>query len=151
MADQNAYLGSFILNIRPAPRGTVTVDIIFEIDKSGIVNVTAIDETTGNKKSITLDSPNKMSEYEVNKAIKEFKANAIKDETDEILQQLKNEAYDIIDDAKNVVANSSIGYAEKTNIDNLIKSLEEAIETDSKAKIPIVSTRLRNTLLDLIG
>ncbi len=149
MADKNTYLGSFLLNIEPAPKGRVKVEIIFEIDKSGILNVTAIDETTGNKKSLTLDSPNKMSEYEIRKAIKEYKLLAEQDETERILQGMKNDAYSVIDDAKNLIDKYDINYSDKNEIKTLIKSLEEAIDSNNPRGIKKKTVQLNKLILRL--
>lgn len=151
MADKNAYLGSLILNITPAPKGRVKVDITFNIDKNGILNVIAIDETTGNRKSLKLDSPNKLSEYEINQAIKTFELNAIKDEKDEILQLMKNDAHSVIEDAKNILETFHVGYSEKNNIETLINSLNEAINSDNETKIKIGTTKLKNVLYNISG
>ena len=106
--------------------------------------------TTGNEKSLTLESPNKMSEYEIKKAIKQYEEQIIQDEQDSILQQMKNDAYSIISDAKNIVDNSSISYSEKENIQNLIDSLDDAINSNNKPKIKLGSANLRKTLLNLL-
>ena len=91
-----------------------------------------------------------MSPFELKKAIDAFKANAIQDEEDEILQKMKNEAYSLIGDARNVVSTSSVGYAEKENIQNIIHSLEDSISSDNKTKIKLGTAKLRSTLLKLL-
>ena len=150
MADKNAYLGSFVLDIDPAPRGKVIVEITFDIDKSGILNVTAVDQSNGNKKSMRLDSPNKMSEAEVRRIRKIFIDESEKDEGEATLQGLINNAKEYIRDAKNVVKTGNLNYAEKEKIEGLIDSLQNAIDTRNKIKIPLGTRQLQKALWDLI-
>lgn len=138
MAERNAYLGSFILDIKPAPKGSITVDINFDIDKSGILNVTAKDETTGNKKSIILESPNKMSPDEIRKAKMKYKENVGDD--------IRSEAYAAINDAKIALNSSYLSYGEKNNIQNLITKLENELDLNRTALIKTFTKRLRDAI-----
>ena len=81
MEEFNTKLGSFLLDgISPAPRGVPHMDLTFEIDADEILNVTAIDKASGNEKSITITSANKMSDEEIEQKKQEAEANAKENE-----------------------------------------------------------------------
>lgn len=80
LAQNNKLLGDFILgDIEPAPRGVPQIDVTFDIDINGIVNISAMDVKTGNKQSITIASQKQLSEDEINKIISDANAHAKKD------------------------------------------------------------------------
>lgn len=149
MADENTPLGSFVMDVKPAPKGKITVEIKFEIDKNGILNVTAIDESTGNKKSLRLDSPNKLPESEIIRIMEEFKQNAAQDEERRILAQMKNKAYSIIFDAETLMDANYVGYSDKTNLEKLIKDLQNAIDDNQKTKIKIYTAKLNKAIAEI--
>ena len=149
MADDNTSLGSFVMDVKPAPKGKVTVEIKFEIDKNGILNVTAIDESTGNKKSLRLDSPNKLPESEIIRIMEEFKRNAAQDEERRILAQMKNKAYSLIFDAEILLDANYVGYSDKTNLEKLIKDLQNAINDNQKTKIKIYTAKLNKAIAEI--
>ena len=129
MASDNKSLGRFILDgIAPAPRGIPQIEVTFNIDANGILNVTAKDKGTGKEQSITISGSGNLSKDEVDKAAKEAEANAEEDKK-------KREAVD----AKNQLENA-IYQAEKLKNDNGDKlsdddkkSLTDAIEAARKS------------------
>jgi len=130
MANDNKSLGRFILDgIAPAPRGIPQIEVTFNLDANGILNVTAKDKGTGKEQSITIQNSGNLSKDEVEKARKEAEANAEEDKK-------KRDAVD----ARNGLENA-IYQAQKLKDDNGAKlsdddkkALEDAI-TDAKGKV----------------
>ena len=118
MASDNKSLGNFRLdNIPPAPRGIPQIEVTFDIDANGIVNVKAKDLGTGKEQSITISNSSNLSDDEIDKMVKEAEANKEADE------KRKNEA-----DARND-ADSMIFQTEKS-----IKDLGDKVSSDDKKK-----------------
>lgn len=141
MAEFNTLLGSFVLDgIRPAPRGVPQIDVTFEIDADGILNVSAVDRDTGNEKSITITAATKMSPDEIEQKRKEAEENAAENERRAKLAELRNEADAEIYSAQNLLDN----HRDKLNDDE-----QERIETlmlelmDLKVSEDTVSIKLK--------
>lgn len=116
LAQNNKLLGDFILgDIEPAPRGVPQIDVTFDIDINGIVNISAMDVKTGNKQSITIASQKQLSEDEINKIISDANANAKKDA--EIKGQIEtiNKANAIITYANKIIGD----YKDKMDPDKI--------------------------------
>ena len=135
MVKDNAYLGSFVLDINPAPKGKVQVEITFKIDRDGILNVTAKDKTTGNKKTKVLDSPNQLSDSEIEMAIRKAKQNRENNIKRERLVKMKNEADDVIYDAQKLINSNMISFGDKVNIESIIDNLNQSIDDENSLKI----------------
>lgn len=149
MASDNAYLGNFILDVKPAPKGKVIVEITYKIDNNGILNVTATDKTTGNKKSLTLDSPNQMTEDEVDEAIRIAEENRKNNEKREKLALMKNEADDVIYSAQKLINSNGLSFGDKVNIESLIDNLNESISGENNLKIKQSINNLKKAISNL--
>ena len=104
MADLNTELGSFMLDgIPPARRGVPQIEVTFEIDADGILNVSALDKATGNEKSITITAATKMSADEIEQKRAEAEANAAENERRAKLAEMINEADSEIYTAQNFI------------------------------------------------
>ena len=143
MAEFNTLLGSFVLGgIRPAPRGVPQIDVTFEIDADGILNVSAIDRDTGNENSIEITAANKMSPEEIEQKRIEAEANAAENERRAKLAELRNEADAEIYSAQNLLDNPSFR-------DKLDETTKDRIETlileimDLKVSEDVVSLKLK--------
>ena len=131
MAADNKTLGNFQLtNIPPAPRGIPQIEVKFDIDANGIVNVTAKDLGTNKEQSITITSSTNLTDDEIDKMVKEAEANKEADEKRKAEADVKNEAESMIfatekaiKEAKIVDAKKFIGYAKNhgTNLENTIQ------------------------------
>lgn len=137
-AVDNITLGRFsLIGIPPAQRGVPKIQVTFDIDSDGIVNVSAKDEATGQEQSIKITSQTSLSEEEIEAKIKEAKAHEESDKKlrDEV--QLKNEAEAIVYSSKKTIEElgDKISDDEKTNLNDLISKLEEANKTGDIDKI----------------
>ncbi|MBI2251852.1 MAG: Hsp70 family protein, partial [Armatimonadetes bacterium] len=124
LAAHNKSLGKFELrNIPPAQRGIPQIEVTFEIDANGIVNVSAKDLATGNKQKITIQSPTNLTQDEVDKMVKEAEVHAHDDAKYRESVQIKNQAKSEIDIAERTL----LELGDKLSNEKL-KSIRAAIE-----------------------
>ena len=127
MANDNKELGRFQLDgIPPAPRGIPQIEVTFDIDANGIVNVTAVDKGTGKKQSVTITSSTNLSEDQIDAAVKEAEKYAEEDKKRKDKVDAKNDADQMIFATEKALTES----ADKLTEDDK-KTLEEAV---AKAK-----------------
>lgn len=135
MAADNKTLGRFQLtDIPPAPRGVPQIEVSFNIDANGIVNITAKDKGTGKEQSITITSDTNLSEDEIEKMIKDAEANKAADEAKkaeiESLNQAEQTLYSIdktLEDCKELVTEE-----EKTKLEGLKEDLQTLLNAETK-------------------
>ncbi len=150
MAAGNKSLGRFDLSdIPPAQRGVPQIDVTFDIDANGILNVTAKDKVTNKEQSIVIKASSGLSDEEVEKMIKDAEAHA---EEDKILHELvtaRNSAEQIIHATEKALEDlgDKVEEAEKTEIEAAVESLQEAIKGDNKDDIEAKT----ETLAELSG
>ena len=133
MAADNKTLGRFQLtNIPAAPRGVPQIEVKFDIDANGIVNVTAKDLGTNKEQSITITSSTNLSEEEVEKMRKEAEENKEADEKRKEEAEVKNEAEQLIFQTEKTIKDlgDKITDKEKEDLEDDIKDLKEALEED---------------------
>ncbi len=137
-AAQNKSLGRFDLtDIPPAPRGIPQVEVSFDIDANGILNVSAKDKATGKEQSIVIKASSGLSEDEVQAMVRDAEAHSEEDEKFAELVGLRNQADGLVHGARKTVAEAGdkATDAEKEQIESAAKALEEAIKGDDKAGI----------------
>ncbi len=131
MAADNKTLGNFQLtNIPPAPRGVPQIEVSFDIDNNGIVNVTAKDLGTNKEQSITISNSSNLSDEEVEKMRKEAEANKAEDEKKKEEVDTRNEAEALIFQTEKTLKDlgDKVDEDEKEDIEKDIKKLKKAIE-----------------------
>jgi molecular chaperone DnaK len=134
MAKDNRTLGNFNLEgIPAAPRGVPRIEVTFDIDANGIVNVSAKDLGTGKEQKITITSGSGLSEAEIEKMVKEAEAHAAEDAKAKDLQDTKNEADSLIYQTEKTIKDlgDKVSESEKTNCENAIKELKESMNSDN--------------------
>ena len=136
MAGQNKSLGKFDLqDIPPAPRGMPQIEVIFDIDANGILNVSAKDKATGKEQSIVIKASSGLSDDEIDAMVRDAEANAEEDKKFEELITARNTADGLIHSVKKTMEEAEITEEEKAAIEAAITDLEAAIKTDDKADI----------------
>ncbi len=150
MASGNKSLGRFDLSdIPPAARGVPQIEVTFDIDANGILNVSAKDKATGKEQSIVIKASSGLSEEEVEKMIKDAEAHAEEDKKLHELVTARNTGEQIIHATEKSVEDlgDKVEEAEKTEIESAIESLKKAIEGDDKDDIEAKT----QTLAELSG
>ena len=137
-AADNKQLGLFNLDgIAPAPRGMPQIEVAFDIDANGILNVSAKDKATGKEQKITIQASGGLSEDEIEKMVSDAEANADNDKKFEELVNARNTADTLIHGCKKTLEESKdkVSEDEKSAIEAAISDLEEALKGDDKDSI----------------
>ena len=137
-AKDNKQLGLFNLDgIPAAPRGMPQIEVSFDIDANGILNVSAKDKATNKEQSITIQASSGLSEEEIEKMVQDAEANAEDDKKFEELVQARNAADTLIHGCKKTLDESAdkVELSEKESIEAAIADLEEALKGDDKNQI----------------
>jgi molecular chaperone DnaK len=137
-AADNKQLGLFNLDgIAPAPRGMPQIEVAFDIDANGILNVSAKDKATGKEQKITIQASGGLSEDEIEKMVSDAEANADNDKKFEELVNARNTADTLIHGCKKTLEESKdkVSEDEKSSIEAAISDLEEALKGDDKDSI----------------
>ena len=150
-ARDNKQLGLFALTgIAPAMRGIPQIEVTFDIDANGIVNVSAKDLGTGKEQKITISNSTSMSKEDIDKAVKEAEQFAAEDKKRREAVDAKNEAENIVYQAEKLVSESGdkIPEDDKNAIYTKVAALKEAISKDDAALIGTAKEDLQKTLND---
>ena len=151
-ARDNKQLGLFALTgIAPAMRGIPQIEVTFDIDANGIVNVSAKDLGTGKEQKITISNSTSMSKEDIDKAVKEAEQFAAEDKKRREAVDAKNEAENIVYQAEKLVSESGdkIPEDDKNAINTKVAALKEAISKDDAALIGTAKEDLQKTLNDV--
>jgi molecular chaperone DnaK len=133
MAVDNRTLGRFdLVGIPPAPRGVPQIEVTFDIDANGIVNVSAKDKATGKEQKIRIESSSGLSESEVEKMVNDAKSHAEEDKKKKELIDLRNQADQLIYTTEKTLKEhgDKVSEEEKKNIEDGIEKLKSSLETD---------------------
>lgn len=153
MAKDNKSLGMFRLDgIPPAMRGLPQIEVTFDIDANGIVNVSAKDKATNKEQKITITNSSNLSESDIDRMIKEAEANAEEDRKNKEEAEIRNNANSLLTSADRIVKDfeGKIAEADKTKLDEQKKALEEALkENKSVEEIKKLSEDLQQTMYDI--
>ena len=131
MAADNKLLGQFdLVGIPPAPRGTPQIEVTFDIDANGIVNVSAKDKSTGKEQQIKIQASGGLSDEEIDKMVKDAEANAETDKKKREEVDVKNQADSLVFQVeKNIKEHGDkISSEDKSKIEADLKDLKEALE-----------------------
>jgi molecular chaperone DnaK len=148
MATDNKSLGKFILDgLPPAPRGTPKIDVTFDIDANGILNVTAKDQATGKEQKITITGSSGLSEAEVQRMVQEAEANAEVDRQRREAISLRNDAEAMVLQAENTLREygDRVPSELKMALDTKVQAVKEILEND-----PENADRLRPAYEDMV-
>ena len=137
-AGQNKSLGQFNLeDIPPAPRGTPQIEVAFDLDANGILNVSAKDKATGKEQSIVIKASSGLSDEEIEQMIRDAEAHSEEDKKFEEMVGLRNQADSLVHGARKAVedAGDKASDEEKEAIESAAKELEEALKDGDKESI----------------
>ncbi|MBQ2349091.1 MAG: molecular chaperone DnaK [Clostridia bacterium] len=148
-ARDNKQLGKFILSgIAPAPRGIPQIEVTFDIDSNGIVNVSAKDLGTGKEQKVTITSNTNMSKDDIAKAVAEAEKYAAEDKKRRETVDAKNEAESFAYNAEKLIKDNGdkIDSADKSEIESKVSALKSAIATDDISNIKSAKEALEKTV-----
>ena len=144
-ATQNKSLGRFDLSdIPPAPRGMPQIEVSFDIDANGILNVSAKDKGTGKEQSIIIKASSGLSDEEIEQMVQDAEANAAEDQKFEEMVQARNTADGMVHSSKKMIeeAGDKATDEEKAAVQTAIDALEEALKGDDKEAIETATATL---------
>ncbi|WP_303673993.1 molecular chaperone DnaK [Vampirovibrio chlorellavorus] len=152
MARDNKSLGNFRLEgIMPAPRGVPKIEVTFDIDANGILNVTAKDQATGKEQKITITNTSNLKEDEIEKMVKEAEAHRSEDEKFKQQVEAKNQADNLCHSAEKMLKDlgDKCPDSEKATIQKQIDDLRAAIQSNDTDQIKQLQEVLQQSLYSL--
>ena len=138
MAADNKLLGNFdLVGITPAPRGIPQIEVTFDIDANGIVNVKALDKATNKEQSIKIQASGGLSDEDIEKMVKDAEAHAEEDKAKKELIETKNQAESLIHGTEKSLKENGdkVSNDDKKSIEDAIEQLKSSIESDDTSKI----------------
>ncbi len=150
IANQNKQLGRFDLtDIPPAPRGLPQIEVTFDINADGIMNISATDKGTGKAQSIQIKADSGLSDEEVEQMVRDAEANAVEDEKFANLAQVRNEADGRIHAVQKALKDAAdkVSDEEKSSVETAISELEMAAKEDDHEDIKAKLEALDNAFL----
>src|ERR687896_167891 len=152
MAADNKLLGQFdLMGIPPAPRGVPQIEVTFDIDANGIVNVTAKDKATSKEQQIRIQASGGLSEADIEKMVKDAEAHAEEDKKRKAEVEAKNHAEALVHATEKALSEhgSKVGEAERRAIENAMADLKEALKGQDAAAITAKSNALAHASMKL--
>ncbi|MBZ9990013.1 molecular chaperone DnaK [Mesorhizobium sp. BH1-1-5] len=152
MAADNKMLGQFdLVGIPPAPRGVPQIEVTFDIDANGIVNVSAKDKGTGKEHQIRIQASGGLSDADIEKMVKDAEANADADKKRRALVEARNQAEALVHSSEKSLKDygDKVSEADRTAISDAIAALKAAAEGDDPADIEAKSQSLAEASMKL--
>jgi len=151
MAADNKLLGQFdLIGIPPSPRGLPQIEVTFDIDANGIVNVSAKDKASGREQTIRIQASGGLTEADIERMVREAEAHAEEDKRRKELVEARNQADAIIYGVEKTLKETPAAPAGlKTELEQAIAALREAMKTEDAQRIRQASERLSQNALRL--
>jgi len=147
MAADNMSLGRFRLDgIPPAPRGTPQVEVTFDMDANGILNVSARDQASGREQRVTITASTQLSTAEVERMVREAQPNAAEDQHRRELAEARNLADNLLYQAEKVLGAGGVSGMQRTELQNRINELRQASGGSDLSRIRQLSEALQRAL-----
>ncbi len=152
MAADNKMLGQFdLMGIPPAPRGVPQIEVAFDIDANGIVNVSAKDKATGKEQQIRIQASGGLSEADIEKMVKDAESHAEEDKKRKAAVEAKNHAEALVHSTEKALSEhgDKVSETERTAIENAMSDLKEALKGDDADAIQQKSNALAQASMKL--
>jgi molecular chaperone DnaK len=152
MAADNMTLGRFRLEgIPPAPRGVPQVEVKFDIDANGIINVSAKDKATGKEQKITITASTNLNETDINRMVKEGEQHAEEDRLRKEVIEAHNMADNLVYQAEKSLRDlgEKVDAATRAEVETKIEAVKKALESDDKDRITNTAEALQQTLMKI--
>jgi molecular chaperone DnaK len=152
MAADNKMLGQFdLLGIPPAPRGVPQIEVTFDIDANGIVNVQAKDKGTGKEQQIRIQASGGLSEADINRMVKDAEAHAEDDKKRKAQVEAKNHAEALVHATEKALTEhgAKVGETERRAIETALADLKEALKGDEAEVITAKTNALAQASMKL--
>ena len=152
MAADNKLLGQFdLMGIPPAPRGMPQIDVTFDIDANGIVNVSAKDKGTGKEQRIQIQASGGLSESDIERMVKDAEAHAVEDRKRKEAVEAKNHAESVLHATEKTVAEhgAKLADTDRRAIENAMADLREALKGNDAALITAKASALQQVSVKL--
>ena len=152
MAADNKILGQFdLMGIPPSPRGMPQIEVTFDIDANGIVNVSAKDKATGKEQQIRIQASGGLSEADIEKMVKDAEANAAEDKKRREAVDAKNHADALVHSTEKALAEhgSKVEDSERRAIEDAVSDLKEALKGDDAEAIKAKTNTLAQASMKL--
>jgi molecular chaperone DnaK len=152
MAADNKLLGQFdLMGIPPAPRGTPQIDVTFDIDANGIVNVSARDKGTGKEQRIQIQASGGLSEADIERMVRDAEAHAVEDKKRKEAVEAKNHAEAILHTTEKTVAEhgAKLSDTDRRAVENAMADLREALKGNDGALIATKASALQQQSIKL--
>ncbi len=152
LARDNNALGVFRLEgLPPAPRGIPQIEVTFDIDANGILNVTAKDRATGRSQQVTITASTNLNESEIQRMVREAELNASEDQRNRELIEARNTADQVIYQTEKSLGemNGDASTAARGQIDSLIAQLREAAQGEDTARIRQLTEEVQRAAMAL--
>jgi molecular chaperone DnaK len=151
MAADNKFLGQFdLIGIPPAPRGRPQIEVTFDIDANGIVNVSAKDKATGKEQTIRIQASGGLTEADIQRMVREAEAHAEEDKRRKELVEARNQADATIYSVEKALKETpSVPAGQKSEIEQAIATLRDAMKGEDVQRIQQATERLSHTAMHL--
>ncbi|MBV9121439.1 MAG: Hsp70 family protein, partial [Chloroflexi bacterium] len=149
MAADNKLLGQFdLVGIPPAPRGVPQVEVTFDIDVNGIVNVSAKDMATGKEQSVTITATTNLSKDDVDRMVREASSNAAEDKRRRELAEARNQADSLVYQTERSLSEAGDKATPETRaaVERSLERVKEALKTEDTARMKSAAEELQDTL-----
>ena len=152
MAADNKLLGQFdLVGIPPAPRGVPQIEVTFDIDANGIVNVSATDKATGKEQSIRIQASGGLTEADINRMVKEAEAHADEDKKRRELVEIKNQGEALVHSTERMLKDygDKVPAGDKSLVETAVAELKTALQGEDKDTIKAKTDALAQASMKL--
>jgi molecular chaperone DnaK len=152
MAADNKLLGQFdLVGIPPAPRGVPQIEVTFDIDANGIVNVSAADKATGKAQSIRIQASGGLTEADIDRMVKEAESHAEEDKKRRELVEVKNQGEALVHSTERMLKDfgDKVPAGDKAMVETAVNELKTALQGDDKDVIKQKTDALAQTSMKL--